>query len=95
MKRIPLTQGKLDNRRENLRSAMQAQQIMNGGLRRNNKSGFKGVSYFKQTKKWQAYIRHKYKRYHLGYFTNKLDAARAYNKVAKKLFSEFARLNKC
>lgn len=82
-----------DNRRKNLRPATKAQQMMNYNKQKNNTSGFKGVSYCKRHHKWRATIRYKH-HYHLGYFNNKLDAAKAYNKAAKKYFGKFARLNK-
>ena len=85
---------KLDNRRSNLRAATTSQNRGNEGLRRNNTSGYKGVCWSKFANKWVAYIKVNYKRYHLGYFKRKTDAAKAYNKAARKYFGRFAKLNK-
>lgn len=84
---------KLDNRRKSLRAATQAQQTMNVAARKDSTSGFKGVCYHKRNHKWLAQIAHNGKRHHLGLFTNKLEAAKAYNEAAIKYFGEFARLN--
>ncbi|RIJ63619.1 AP2 domain-containing protein [Rummeliibacillus sp. POC4] len=58
-------------------------------------SSYKGVT--KQIKgnyeRWNAYIHHNEKRLHLGYFTNELDAAKAYDKKAIELFGDKAILN--
>lgn len=48
--------------------------------RKNNTSGYKGVSYSKIFKKWIACISVNKKRIHLGYFHNAEDGAKAYNK---------------
>lgn len=84
---------KLDNRRCNLREATKGQNMANTKLRRTNKSGFKGVTFYKAYKKWAAEITINYKRISLGYFDNKENAAKAYNKAAIKYFGEYARLN--
>ena len=42
-----------------------------------NTSGYKGVSLFKKTNKWTAYIHVKGKKKHLGYFNSKEDAIKA------------------
>lgn len=83
---------KLDNCRSNLRPATYLQ---NSG---NQKTGygsskFKGVSWYKVTEKWLSQIQFEGKTKHLGYFTDELDAAKAYNEAALKHFGEFARLN--
>lgn len=79
-----------DNRRENLRLCLHAENMRNSKIQINNKSGFKGVSYNKKAKKWKAYIG---RAIYLGFFSCKEDAARAYNEAALKRFGEFARLN--
>ncbi len=84
---------RLNNQRANLRFANQAQNAKNQKTRKNNTSGFKGVSWNKRDKKWEAYIKFNYKRIYLGYFKTKEVAALAYDKKAKELFGEFSRLN--
>lgn len=84
----------LNNQRSNLRYSTPSQNRANVGLRKDNKSGYKGVSYYPKSKKWRAYIQVNKKWKQLGYFKTALDAARAYNKVAKQEFGEFAWLNK-
>jgi hypothetical protein len=83
----------LDNRRENLRICVHAENRRNSKKNANNISGYKGVSWSKGHEKWKAVIKISYKQEHLGYFKNVLDAARAYDKAAKNIFGEFARTN--
>ena len=47
---------------------------------KNNTSGFRGVGYYKATKKWKVTITINGKNVHLGYFNNALDGALAYDK---------------
>jgi hypothetical protein len=84
---------RLDNRRENLRFCTLSQNSMNRGHRKNNKSGYKGVSYYKNNGKWRAYIRIKGKTKHLGYFTSIESAALAYNLGAATFFGEYSKIN--
>lgn len=84
---------KLDNRRENLRLCTNAENMRNRGKTARNTSGFKGVSWHKQRKKWRAQIKVFYKEKYLGLFENKKDAARAYNEAATTAFGKFAVLN--
>jgi hypothetical protein len=88
---------RLDNRKSNLRICTQFQNTKNRFKSRSNKSGYKGVSFFKAKyplkKPWVAEIVYNYKRISLGYFYTKEDAAKAYNKKAIELFGEFAKLN--
>lgn len=51
-----INQNKLDNRRKNLRTVSHSQNQMNTGLRKNNRSGFKGIGWNKQFRKWRARI---------------------------------------
>lgn len=83
-----------DNRKSNLRICTAHQNAMNCSIPINNTSGYKGVSWSKQHSKWISYIKYKYKKIHIGLFNNKIDAAIAYNDMAKKLFGQFACLNK-
>jgi hypothetical protein len=83
----------LDNRRSNLRIPDNAasQQQQNSGLRSNNTSGFKGVYWRKDCRKWRAQITLHGCKKHLGYFETKEEAAIAYDKAAQELFGQFAR----
>jgi hypothetical protein len=83
----------LDNRRKNLRRATDSQNKGNMNLRRDNKSGFKGVFFLQKPKKWLASIRFHGRSIYLGRFILIEDAARAYNKAAIKYFGCFARIN--
>ena len=81
----------LDNRFNNLRLATDSQNTRNQKKRKTNTSGFKGVCWYKQTKKWIARIQVNNKLIHLGYYTNKFYAALVYARAAKKYFGEFRR----
>jgi hypothetical protein len=43
--------------------------------------------------KWAAAIRCNNRTYHLGYFKDEIDAARAYDQAARKYHRQFAALN--
>jgi hypothetical protein len=85
----------LDNRRNNLRHATHSQNGANRGPNRNNKSGFKGVSWCKQREKWRACIKIDRQQKSLGLFDkdDKELAARAYDRAAIELFGLFACVN--
>jgi len=83
----------LDNRRSNLRFATHAENNCNRRKRKNTTSQFLGISFDKRTRNWAGVIVHKGKRIWLGRFDSEIEAARAYDEAAKKLFGEFARLN--
>lgn len=83
----------LDNRRCNLRICTQSQNMTNIDKPKTNTSGYKGVSWHNQGLKWRAQIRVNGEYYSLGLYTNKEDAARAYDKKARELCGEFAVLN--
>ncbi len=82
----------LDNRKANLRLATIAQNAQNAGKRK-NRSGYKGVWFAKEKRKWRAAIWHNNKREYLGYFNSPHCAAKAYDKAALKYHKEFACLN--
>lgn len=83
----------LDNRRENLRICTHAQNRYNNKLRIDSTSGYKGVFWSKDSKKWQAQIQVDRKKIHLGFFSDPIDAARAYDNAAKEHHGEFCRTN--
>lgn len=82
----------LDNQRKNLRVCTHAQNLANRLKQKDNTSGFKGVYWSKDRKKWMAQVRFHGKKYQSRHKT-KEQAARAYDEMAKKYFGEFARLN--
>jgi hypothetical protein len=84
----------LNNRRNNLRVATQAQNSKNRGKRRRcSSSPYIGVWWHKRIGKWQVGIGTNYTITHLGYFDDPIDAARAYDAAARLLHGEFARVN--
>lgn len=83
---------KLDNRRENLRIATNAQNLRNRGKQRNNTTGFKGVAWHRASGKWTAQIVVNGKKRFLGYFTTPEAAHEAYTAAAKELHGEFANI---
>jgi hypothetical protein len=82
----------LDNRKSNLRICTKSENQWNKGLGKDNTSGFKGVS--AERGKWQARIRVKTVRRHLGLYETPLEAALAYDAAALELHGEFAKTNR-
>ncbi|MFA5444853.1 MAG: HNH endonuclease [Bacteroidales bacterium] len=83
----------LDNRRSNLRICNDSQNQMNRKISKRSKSGFKGVMWKKEKRKWYAQIRVNGHYHFLGYFDDKTIAAESYNQAAIKYFGDFAQLN--
>ncbi|MCL5883768.1 MAG: HNH endonuclease [Deltaproteobacteria bacterium] len=81
---------KLNNRKVNLRPCNQTQNLANARVGRNI-SGLRGVSWQKNA--WVAQISAFGKRHYLGRFSDRNQAALAYNEAATRLFGPFARLN--
>ena len=80
-----------DNRRENLRLCNRAENGRNRGKLSNNTSGFKGVSWNKETDKWRASIMvGDGKQKHLGYFDDPETAYQSYCLAATKYHGKFA-----
>ena len=83
---------RLDNRKENLRVVTSKQNNMNRSMRKDNTSGYKGVTYKTRDKKYAAQIKLNGKLISLGYYHTAHDAHLAYEKKAKELFGEYYRL---
>lgn len=81
----------LENHIHNLREATMQQQRFNERRRKNNTSGYKGVSWDKARKKWEARIMLNRKNYSIGRFDDPLEAHIAWQQKAKELHGEFAR----
>lgn len=83
----------LDNRRCNLRICTGTQNKCNRPKGTGASSQFKGVCLDKERSKWKAQIEIDYKSIALGRFDNEIEAAQAYDRAARELHGEFARLN--
>jgi hypothetical protein len=77
-----------DNRIENLRLCENNQKdnMQNRGLGSNNKSGYTGVCWCKNEKRWKCYIKLNGKKMHLGTFKQKEDAINKRLEAEKKYF---------
>ena len=69
-----INRDKLDNRRSNLRTVSSKENIINTKVRSTNKSGHKGVWFWKSRNKWEASITNNYKKIYLGIFKKIKDA---------------------
>jgi hypothetical protein len=81
-----------DNRIANLRLATSIENACNRGLRSNNTSGFKGVSWVKRAKKWGVHCGVNGITYHIGNFDSLSEARAAYVEAAHRLHGTFARI---
>lgn len=83
---------RLDNRFVNLRECSNQENNCNGKKKSNNTSGFKGVHFNNQCKKWQARSRVDGKRIHIGLYETAEQAGNAYAdfvKVHHGVFSNY------
>lgn len=85
----------LDNRRSNIRLCSHRQNCFNKSPKRNGTSKYVGVYLDTRnlSKMWRSAIFMGVKKIHLGYFKTEEEAAAAYDRMAIKLYGEFANLN--
>lgn len=79
-----------NNRIANLRVATRSQNLANRPVRKDCKSGHKGVYWSQDRRKWRAVIRVDGKVHHLGGYDTKEEAGKAYAAGALKYYGEFA-----
>jgi hypothetical protein len=79
---------KLDNRLDNLRLCTQKENAQNSKDLINNTSGYKGVSWHKSAKKWEANIHIDNKKMYLGVYEDIEDANKARNNAVNKYFTK-------
>ncbi len=79
----------LDNRKSNLRICNSKENAKNHKVNSKNKSGFSGVTYRKDNKKWRATITADYKIINLGCFNTKEEAIEARKRAEIKYFKDF------
>lgn len=80
----------LDNRKSNLRIVTRSQNQMNQKKRCDNLSGYTGVGFIKDEKKWQARITVNQKTKRLGRFFLKCQAVKARKEAEQKHFGEYS-----
>ena len=88
-----ISRKRFDNRKENLRICNHSENLCNKSEQQNNTSGYKGVGWQKTQGYWSSKIQKDGIKYHLGFFDDPIEAAKAYNKKALELHGEFAYQN--
>jgi hypothetical protein len=83
----------INNRRSNLRLATHSQNMVHSKMRKDNKSGLRGVSFDKEKNLWRCCISINDRTEFIGRFRDPVEAAKAFDKRALELFDEFAVLN--
>jgi hypothetical protein len=84
---------KLDFQRGNLRVATRAESCRNTSLRKDNTTGYRGVSFYARLGIYRATIFLGQRQVTLGKFPDPVDAAKCYDAAARLYFGEFAVLN--
>ena len=78
-----------DNRKSMLRIANSTQNTINRSMQSNNTSGYVGISWNKQYRKWHAYISIYNKRINIGYFDNIQEAVIARKQAEEQYFGDW------
>lgn len=85
-----INMNKLDNRKNNLRMCTNAENMRNKKEMSNNYSGFRGVDWNKEVKKWEASLTFNKEYIHLGWFDLFNDACQARINGEKLYYKDFA-----
>jgi hypothetical protein len=89
-----INRNSLDNRKVNLRAATQKQNVWNRKfIRKGGKTRYNGIRWDKNREKWQVRLVVNGRRESFGYYADEIEAAKAYDQVAKKYRGEYAFLN--
>ena len=83
----------LNCRKSNLRAASREENSHNADVRRDNTSGYRGVSFVRTKGRWTARISANHQSHFLGFFDTPERAAQAYDDAARRLHGEFASVN--
>jgi hypothetical protein len=83
----------LNNRRSNLRLATRNDNQHNRGPMSGSTSKFVGVSWDSTRDMWRAQICNSGRNFALGRFRSEVEAAKSYDRAARRLHGEFARCN--
>jgi len=88
-----ISRDRLDNRKQNLRLCTHQENTFNQKMRVTNSTGLIGVSFMKNAGAYESYIHYNGKKYYLGLFKDKKEAAIERDKAAMKYFGAYANLN--
>jgi hypothetical protein len=78
-----------NNKFSNLREVTTKQNSENRGKQRNNKTGYKGVSFNSRLQKYVAQIQHNSQAIYIGLYPTAYEAHLAYENKAKELFTHY------
>jgi len=81
-----------NNALSNLREATHSENLTNTRVRKDSRSGRKGVGFHRHSGLWHVTIMKSGKKHSVGYFRDIDEAAAAYERAAYKLHGEFARV---
>jgi hypothetical protein len=82
---------RLDNKKSNLRICSREDNAKNRMKRYDSQQPFKGIRLRKG--RWEVNLQCDKKAYYLGRYNTAIEAAKVYDKYAKKYFGQFARFN--